>query len=31
MYTLLIDRSEKQKQGGLRTVRDLKEIFCQID
>jgi 2-haloalkanoic acid dehalogenase type II len=30
MYALLIDRTEKQKQGGLRTIRNLKEIFSQI-
>jgi 2-haloalkanoic acid dehalogenase type II len=30
MYALLIDRTEKQKQSGLRTIRNLKEIFSQI-
>ena len=31
MYALLIDRSEKQKQSGLRTIKNLKEILSQID
>ncbi len=31
MYALLIDRTEKQKQGDLRTIKNLKEILSQID
>jgi FMN phosphatase YigB (HAD superfamily) len=31
MYALLIDRTEKQKQGDLRTITNLKEILSQID
>lgn len=30
MYALLIDRTEKQKQSGVRTIKNLKEIFSQI-
>ncbi len=30
MYALLIDRKEKQKQGDLRTIRNLKEVLSQI-
>ncbi|UCH32523.1 MAG: HAD family hydrolase [Candidatus Bathyarchaeota archaeon] len=30
MKALLIDRTEKQKQGGLRTIKNLKEILSQI-
>ncbi len=31
MYALLVDRTEKQKQGDLRTIKNLKEILSQID
>ena len=31
MYALLIDRTEKQKQSDLRTIKNLKEILSQID
>jgi putative hydrolase of the HAD superfamily len=31
MYALLIDRTEKRKQRDLRTIKNLKEIFSQID
>ena len=31
MYALLINRTEKQKQGDLRTIKNLKEILSQID
>ncbi len=31
LYALLIDRTEKQKQGDLRAIKDLKEILSQID
>ncbi len=31
MHALLIDRKEKQKQSGLKTIKNLKEIFSQID
>ncbi|MGD8545944.1 MAG: HAD family hydrolase [Candidatus Bathyarchaeota archaeon] len=31
MYTLLIDRTWKQKQGDLKTIRNLKEILSHID
>ncbi len=30
MYALLIDRKEKQKQSGLKTIKNLKEILSQI-
>ncbi len=30
MYALLIDRTERQKQSGLRTIKNLKEIFSEI-
>jgi len=30
MHALLIDRTEKQKQSGLRTIKNLKEILSQI-
>jgi 2-haloalkanoic acid dehalogenase type II len=30
MYALLIDRTEKQKQSGLRTIKNLEEILSQI-
>ncbi len=30
MYALLIDRTEKPKQSGVRTIKNLKEIFSQI-
>lgn len=31
MHALLIDRKEKQKQSGLKTIKNLKEILSQID
>ncbi len=31
LHALLIDRTEKQKQSDLRTIKNLKEIFSQID
>ena len=31
MYALLIDRTGKHKQSGLRTIKNLKEILSQID
>jgi len=31
IYALLIDRTEKQKQGDLRTIKNLKEILSHID
>ena len=31
MHALLIDRTEKHKQGDLKTIRNLKEILSQID
>ncbi len=31
MYALLIDRAEKQKQGDLRTIKNLEEILSQIN
>ncbi len=31
MYALLIDRTEKQKQSDLRTIKNLKEILSHID
>ncbi len=31
MYTLLIDRTEKKKEGDLRTIKNLKEILSQIN
>ena len=31
MYALLIDRTEEQKQGDLRTIKNLKELLSQID
>ena len=31
MHALLIDRTEKQKQSGVRTIKNLKEILSQID
>ncbi|MFX1266042.1 MAG: HAD family hydrolase [Promethearchaeota archaeon] len=31
MYALLADRTEKQKQRGMRTIKNLKEILSQID
>lgn len=31
MYALLIDRKGKQKQSGLRTITNLKEILYQVD
>ncbi len=31
IHALLIDRTEKQKQSGLRTIKNLKEILSQID
>ena len=31
LHALLIDRTEKQKQGDLRTIKNLKEILSHID
>lgn len=31
MYALLINRTEKKKQSGMRTIKNLKEILSQID
>lgn len=31
LHPLLIDRTEKQKQSGLRTIKNLKEILFKID
>jgi putative hydrolase of the HAD superfamily len=31
MHALLIDRKEKQRQGDLKTIRNLKEILAHID
>jgi HAD superfamily hydrolase (TIGR01662 family) len=31
LHALLIDRTEKQKQSGLRTIKNLNEILSQID
>ena len=31
MYALLIDSTKKQKQSGMRTIKNLKEILSQID
>ena len=31
MYALLVDRSEKQKESGLRTIKNLREILSKID
>jgi putative hydrolase of the HAD superfamily len=30
MRALLIDRTEKQKQNNLRTIKNLKEVLSQI-
>ncbi|NIO36101.1 HAD hydrolase-like protein, partial [Candidatus Bathyarchaeota archaeon] len=31
LHALLIDRTEKQKQSDLRTIKNLKEILSQIN
>ena len=31
LHALLLDRTEKQKQSDLRTIKNLKELLSQID